>query len=423
MYYMKLKLVFLILISLSLLFSISSSALAEPTKCDSTQTNKMSMSTNMHSRLKGAIFGQAIGDALAMPVHWYYDRSRIFSDFGPKGIAKYEASVKSFPGSIMNLSNTGGGGRGTDKGEVIGSVILHGKKKYWMRGGSYHYHYGMKAGENTLDTLLSRLLVKTITTRLAHNKHAYKSSGDDDDLVHSYLEAYIALMTTPDSHNDVYAATAHRMFFKNYALQSKDMMESADNDGHNTDSIDGIINVIPLSLHACASGEIEEKEQQKAIYDVINAIRKSEHLPKVGIVYDKILTKTLKTGDLKASIESEVTTYMGSRVMDSIKHAATESSDPMTACYIDSSFPAMLLFAYKYGHDIEKCLLASANAGGENVNRGSVLGALLGAAHGYDAIKEKAPWMIEGLVAREEIEKEADAFLNSYPRLSHGQKL
>jgi hypothetical protein len=26
----------------------------------------------------------------------------------------------------MNLSNTGGGGRGDDKGDVVGSVILHG---------------------------------------------------------------------------------------------------------------------------------------------------------------------------------------------------------------------------------------------------------------------------------------------------------
>lgn len=33
-----------------------------------------------------------------------------------------------FEGSIMSLSNTGGGGRGSDKGEIVGSVILHGKK-------------------------------------------------------------------------------------------------------------------------------------------------------------------------------------------------------------------------------------------------------------------------------------------------------
>lgn len=101
-------------------------------------------------------------------------------DFGT--ITDYVAPKPSFPGSIMNLSNTGtrrfrsnfdlngrnnrdgrrplpcptqpkppspidltflhttrhgvtgGGGRGSDKGSIIGDVICHGKKKYWLKG-------------------------------------------------------------------------------------------------------------------------------------------------------------------------------------------------------------------------------------------------------------------------------------------------
>ena len=94
----------------------------------------------MQSKIKAALYGMYIGDALAMPVHWYYDTSRIRKDFGKAGIQKYEAPVKHFPGSIMNLSNTGGGGRGSDKDSIVGEVILHDKKKFWLRGGSYHYH-------------------------------------------------------------------------------------------------------------------------------------------------------------------------------------------------------------------------------------------------------------------------------------------
>ena len=51
----------------------------------------------------------------------------------------------------MNLSNTAGAGRGSDKGSVIGDVINHGKKKYWVKGGNHHYHLGLEAGENTLE--------------------------------------------------------------------------------------------------------------------------------------------------------------------------------------------------------------------------------------------------------------------------------
>jgi len=51
----------------------------------------------------------------------------------------------------MNLSNTGGGGRGSDQGSIIGDVINHGKKQYWQKGSNFHYHYGLQAGENTLE--------------------------------------------------------------------------------------------------------------------------------------------------------------------------------------------------------------------------------------------------------------------------------
>jgi len=60
----------------------------------------------------------------------------------------------------------------------------------------------------------------------------------------------------------------------------------------------------------------------------------------------------------------------------------SSSSDPMSACYIDSSFPAFLFITYKYADSVERAVLANANAGGENVARGALVGALIGAAHG-----------------------------------------
>ena len=61
--------------------------------------------------------------------------------------------------------------------------------------------------------------------------------------------------------------------------------------------------------------------------------------------------------------------------------------------YVSSAFPVMLYIAYKYGDEdspgavtpssgpFERAILASTNAGGENVARGSLLGALLGARY------------------------------------------
>ena len=109
----------------------------------------------------------------------------------------------------MNLSNTGGGGRGSDKGEIIGDVICHGKRQFWLKGGAYHYHHGLKAGEGTLEASLERLLLRSMVTHGGH--------FDRD----SFLDSYIGFMTTKGSHNDVYAGTCHRMFFANW-VQGKD---------------------------------------------------------------------------------------------------------------------------------------------------------------------------------------------------------
>ena len=87
--------------------------------------------------------------------------------------------------------------------------------------------------------------------------------------------------------------------------------------------------------------------------------------------------------------------------------------------YVSSAFPVLLHIAYKYGDEdspgalapssgpFERTLLASTNAGGENVARGSLLGALVGAKYGLQGIPAG---LREGLLHAAEIEKEAKDF-------------
>lgn len=142
---------------------------------------------NQAERKIAALFGMYVGDATAMPVHWMYNLHQLQRDYGK--IRGYVKPRDNFDGSIMNLSNTGGGGRGSDEGEIIGSVINHNKKKYWVRGGNFHYHLGLDAGENTLEAQLTRLLTKGIINRGEFN-------------LDGWLQDYIQFMTTPGSHND-----------------------------------------------------------------------------------------------------------------------------------------------------------------------------------------------------------------------------
>jgi hypothetical protein len=58
----------------------------------------------------------------------YYSRADIRKSF-PGGVRRFEAAPKHHPSSIMPLSSTGAsGGRGKQTGDIIGTVINHGKK-------------------------------------------------------------------------------------------------------------------------------------------------------------------------------------------------------------------------------------------------------------------------------------------------------
>ena len=67
----------------------------------STSCDQMATILSLAERVRGALYGAYIGDALAMPVHWYYNTAQLARDFGR--IDTYQAPKSSFPGSIMNL--------------------------------------------------------------------------------------------------------------------------------------------------------------------------------------------------------------------------------------------------------------------------------------------------------------------------------
>jgi ADP-ribosylglycohydrolase len=147
-------------------------------------------------RVRGALWGMMVGDALAMPVHWYYRLTDLQRDFGV--IRDYQAPKAIHPSSIMSLSSTSRAGRGTQSGSVVGDVILKGKKHHW--GPAHrHYHQGMQAGENTLNALCARLLMRGMV------RHKAYAPAD-------FLADYVDFMTTEGSHNDTYASPTTATF-------------------------------------------------------------------------------------------------------------------------------------------------------------------------------------------------------------------
>lgn len=225
----------------------------------------------------------------------------------------------------------------------------------------------------------------------------------------TWLQRFTTFLTTPGSHNDTYASSYIRQFFANREA-GRPLAECADNDGHNTDAIDALTGLAPLVVLAQAQG----RDPAPDVEAFLASTRRSTHLPAYGRLYARMLAELLaRPADvspataLRAAAERAAADLRFDLAAAVARH---KTSDPMVACYIDSSFPALLVFVAKYAEaDPRTVLLASANAGGENVARGAALGALLGAAHGSDAWREA--WLYDDLVANQAVREEIEALL------------
>ena len=83
--------------------------------------------------------------------------------------------------------------------------------------------------------------------------------------------------------------------------------------------------------------------------------------------------------------------------------------------------PDILYRARRYANELESALIANTNAGDDNCHRGSVLGALLGAWLGFDAIPLR--WR-QGLLAGPTLAQEVDEFIQTFvPASSSGKQL
>eukprot|EP00546_Thalassionema_frauenfeldii_P009559 CAMPEP_0178908454 /NCGR_PEP_ID=MMETSP0786-20121207/7933_1 /TAXON_ID=186022 /ORGANISM="Thalassionema frauenfeldii, Strain CCMP 1798" /LENGTH=371 /DNA_ID=CAMNT_0020580361 /DNA_START=212 /DNA_END=1327 /DNA_ORIENTATION=+ len=362
----------------------------------------MSNPASVESRLRGALWGFFAGDALAMPTHWYYGGlPQITRDYGRNGITGYSKPVPNLSGSILNKSNINGGGRGsfskTNEGiSIIGDVINHGKREYWDPSKQVHYHATLQQGENTLEAQLARVLMKSMV------------ANDGKFNADHFRDAYVKFMTTPDSHHDTYASTCHRMFFANLVLKKKDAKDCPDNDHHNVDTIDGLVLPTISALGYASSGNDDESVANAAALTA-SVTRASTVLEKASSSWGSLVRKAIQQDSL---LDIDDLTHcarsFGLRQMPS----ATRP-DTMSACYLEQSLPSALDMIAKYSQPPSSCwegLLANANNGGENVHRGSILGAVLGAQAGEENLPDQ---LKEGLHDRAALEQEIDAFVKS----------
>ena len=359
-------------------------------------------------RIRGALWGMFIGDALAMPVHWYYNITALWQDFGQ--IRDYQAPKTHHPNSIMALANTGKAGRGSQEGDIVGNVILKDKKHHWGQS-NRHYHQGMQAGDNTLNLLCAKVLMRSLNT-VGHY--------DPDD----FLKAYIRFMTELDQHNDTYAESYHRDFFANYA---KGIVpeKCAGAEGHDTSSIGGLVS-LPLVIMAMLENDDLSNDNLVKTKAAALAHQRLTHrsslLERYTIEFSTLLFHIFN--DKSPNIELLACTagsnlgFPAAKVVENVRRNKSSELDIIggilsPACYIDQSFPSVVYLAARYYNDFESALIANTNVGGDNCHRGALLGTILGATLGVSAIPSR--W-IDGLTAHDELNNEIEQFVKLYAK-------
>ena len=310
----------------------------------------------MSDPLHGMAWGSFIGDALAMPVHWYYDRAALHRDYGT--VRDYLPPRNPHPGSILWRSEyTALNARGE---------ILHDQAEYWGRR-DIHYHQFLRAGENTLNLQLAKVLMESLVAR-----GSYEPDG--------YLQRYTEFMLTPGQHRDTYVEECHRKFFTAYARGAAPR-KCAGSDIH----IGGLAHVGIL----CAFLASDAKAARAAVREHITLTHRSDEVLAAGDALAQILCDTAAGGDLRTAIFQHGADWFSKRKAEQWSREPDEvviGHRVSPACYIADAFPASLYLAWKYAGDFESGVIANANVGGDNCHRGAVVGALLGAAVGESGI-------------------------------------
>ncbi len=402
------------------------------------------------TRMKNALWGAFVADAMAMPVHWYYQRKYIQEGFDG-GITKYEDAPHPHPESFMvgnnyhpNITKAKELGRpfdiahehirfyNTNYNDFNIALAVHaGEHKNAMpqKDERYHYHHGLKAGENTVGANLMRVLMRSVIKEGKYNQERF-------------IEDFVSYLTTPGLNRDAYTEVYIRAWFENYsegvpphacAEEQRNVWSIASNGGiirplllsltskstfqalgvalqhqqitHRSDNVSSALTVLVPLLRELLAKKPPMPTLKNAASKVQRTKISGEELSKTyadhngpgNIPKDEMWDIHTQFSDQTVDLDALVKAFSENEILGSVF---------TTGCYPEQSLPVLMYLLYKNDFDFEASVLANANAGGDNVHRGIILGMLAGAA------SEEIPKALkEGLVEYESIDKEIEAFV------------
>jgi ADP-ribosyl-[dinitrogen reductase] hydrolase len=302
--------------------------------------------------MPNALFGSLAADAVAMPVHWYYDRAALKRDYGT--ISSYLSPKNPHPDSIL--------WRSTYTPLNAKGEILHDQAVHWGQRG-VHYHQFLRKGQNTLNFQLSRILYDQV-----------RRNGKYD--ADAWLKTYIDFMLNSGRHRDTYVEEYHRHFFTSYARGKKPRACGCE------DVHIGGLTMIPALFDAL---DLDTGEMRAVVQEHVALTHQDKDVLRAADVFVRILLAVRAGKSLRESILVQAPDWISeAKISRWIKEpdlmVIGQRLSP--ACYIPDAFPAALYLAWKYAEDFGGGICANAEVGGDSCHRGAVLGGILGLVKG-----------------------------------------
>lgn len=358
------------------------------------------MSLTPAQRAKNALLLCYCADALAMPVHWFYDASKITEAFGERGVQRMEDPLPKHPYTFMKTPEV------DEKlgKRVVGDVILKTNYKLWGPE-NQHVHVSLKKGENTLNADVARLVTRLIA-----------SNGGKHD-VDAYLNGYVAWMQQdPQPYKDTYAEGWHRTMITKIAGGTP-VAEAAD-DTEGAESAGGLVSVVPVIFAEL----LRDKDVARVSALARKHVAATHNRPRLMEVVDAYVA-TIAALLFRDSDDAVVPALERAGSIDEkCKSFADDVSKPdqeimnmkngriKLFCDVAHSWPAVVFLTRKYARNPRDGILANVNVGGENVHRGFVQAAMMALTNddgAAAAVAEFAPQLAD----RAAIEAEIDAVL------------
>jgi ADP-ribosylglycohydrolase len=336
-----------------------------------------------------AFLGSLVADAVAMPVHWYYDTAALDRDYprlaDPTRPPEHLPPRSPHPDSILWRSSWTPPTPQTD--------ILHDQARYWGQRG-VHYHQFLAAGDNTLNYRLAVELFAVLRRDREYDPERW-------------LDRYVAFMTKPGRHRDTYVEEYHRHFFTNLGSGRKPI-----NCGVRDVHIGGLT-AVPAIVAGLGP---RHPDIRRVVRLHVSLTHRDDDVLAAADALARLLVRLTRPDraeaerDLREAIVEEAGDWASAAKLAAwdrradagpavCPDRAVVGTVLSPACYIDDAFPAALYLAARHAGDFAAGVRANALCGGDNCHRAAVVGALLA------AVSPPPDALLAGLAARDMVER------------------